>query len=166
VEYVDNSKTLGQFAPPQYRSWWPFANWGLRDSNVSADFPTSAQIAINQYELEVGHQVDGVILVTPFLVEHILQIVGPIYVPAYKDTISAQNLEDRLHYYQQDNAVYTNRLSFNQVWLQHPTTKRPGLLAHLLLDKPSSHQMKSWPLRGICCISENKRSTSVFPNLG
>src|SRR6266536_3491378 len=46
VEYVDSSKTLGQFAPPQYRSWWPFANWGLRDSNDSADFPTSAQIAI------------------------------------------------------------------------------------------------------------------------
>ncbi|HYT37304.1 MAG TPA: DUF4012 domain-containing protein, partial [Ktedonobacteraceae bacterium] len=94
VEYVDSSKTMGQFAPTQYRSWWPFANWGLRDSNVSADFPTSAQIAIDQYGLEVGHQVDGVILFTPFLVEHILQIIGPIYVPAYKDTITAQNLED------------------------------------------------------------------------
>ncbi|HXX78160.1 MAG TPA: DUF4012 domain-containing protein, partial [Ktedonobacteraceae bacterium] len=104
VEYVNNSKTLGQSAPPQYISWWPFANWGLRDSNVSADFPTSARIAISQYEYEVGHHVDGVIVVTPFLIEHILQIIGPIYVPAYKDTITAQNLEDRLHYYQQDNA--------------------------------------------------------------
>src|SRR6266496_3399114 len=44
VEYVDNSPTLGVVALPQYRSWWPFANWGLRDSNLSADFPTSAQI--------------------------------------------------------------------------------------------------------------------------
>jgi hypothetical protein len=92
VEYVDNnrtlgqfapsSRTLGQFAPPQYRSWWPFANWGLRDSNVSADFPTSAQIAIDQYKLEVGHPVDGVILFIPCVVEHILQIIVRIYMPS------------------------------------------------------------------------------------
>ena len=136
VEYVDSSKTLGQFAPTQYRSWWPFANWGLRDSNVSADFPTSAQIAIDQYGLEVGHQVDGVILFTPFLVEHILQIIGPIYVPAYKDTITAQNLEDRLHYYQQDNAgIYKQIVIQPGVTTTSDRKRFTGLLAHLLLDK-------------------------------
>ncbi len=136
VEYVDNSKTLGQFAPPQYRSWWPFANWGLRDSNISADFPTSAQIAIDQYELEVGHHVDGVILFTPFLVEHILQIIGPIYIPAYKDTITAQNLEDRLHYYQQDNAgIYKQIVIQPGVTTTSDRKRFTGLLAHLLLDK-------------------------------
>ncbi|HWZ17311.1 MAG TPA: DUF4012 domain-containing protein [Ktedonobacteraceae bacterium] len=136
VEYVDTSKTLGQFAPSRYRSWWPFANWGLRDSNVSADFPTSAQIAINQYELEVGHQVDGVILVTPFLIEHILQIIGPIYVPEYKDTITAQNLEDRLHYYQQDNAGIYKQIVIQPGDTTTSDRKRfTGLLAHLLLDK-------------------------------
>ena len=136
VEYVDNSKTLGQVAPPQYRSWWPFANWGLRDSNVSADFPTSAQIAINQYQYEVGHRVDGVILVTPFLIEHILQIIGPIYVPAYKDTITAQNLEDRLHYYQQDNAGIYKQIVIQPGDTTTSDRKRfTGLLAHLLLDK-------------------------------
>ncbi len=136
VEYVDSSKTLGQFAPPQYRSWWPFANWGLRDSNDSADFPTSAQIAIDQYKLEVGHKVDGVILVTPFLVEHILQIIGPIYVPTYKDTITAQNLEDRLHYYQQDNAgIYKQIVIQPGVTTTSDRKRFTGLLAHLLLDK-------------------------------
>ncbi len=136
VEYVDNSKTLGQFAPPQYRSWWPFANWGLRDSNASADFPTSAQIAINQYELEVGHHVDGAILFTPFLIEHVLQIIGPIYVPAYKDTITAQNLEDRLHYYQQDNAgIYKQIVIQPGVTTTSDRKRFTGLLAHLLLDK-------------------------------
>lgn len=136
VEYVANSKTLGQSAPPQYRSWWPFANWGLRDSNVSADFPTSAQIAINQYQFEVGHHVDGVILVTPFLIEHILQIIGPIYVPEYKDTITAQNLEDRLHYYQQDNAGIYKQIVIQPGDTTTSDRKRfTGLLAHLLLDK-------------------------------
>lgn len=136
VEYVDNSRTLGQFAPPQYRSWWPFANWGLRDSNVSADFPTSAQIAIAQYELEVGHQVDGVILFTPFLIEHILQIIGPVDVPEYKDTITAQNLEDRLHYYQQDNAgIYKQIIIQPGVTSTSDRKRFTSLLAHLMLDK-------------------------------
>jgi len=136
VEYAANSKTLGQFAPPQYLSWWPYANWGLRDSNVSADFPTSAKIAIHQYELEVGHHVDGVILITPFLVEHILQIIGPIYVPAYKETITAQNLEDRLHYYQGDNAGIYKQIVIQPGSSTTSDRKRfTGLLAHLLLDK-------------------------------
>jgi len=104
VEYSDNSPTSGHVAPEAYRSWWPFANWGLRDSNLSADFPTSARIAINLYKAEVGHNVDGVIMFTPFFIEHILQAIGPIQVPRYKETITAQNLEDRLHYYQLDNA--------------------------------------------------------------
>ncbi len=136
VEYIDNSRTIGQLAPPQYRSWWPFANWGLRDSNDSADFPTSARIAIAQYKLEVGHRVDGVILFTPFLIEHILQIIGPIYVSGYKDTITAQNLEDRLHYYQQDNGGIYKQIIYQPGDKTTSDRKRfTGLLAHLLIDK-------------------------------
>ncbi|HLI90467.1 MAG TPA: DUF4012 domain-containing protein [Ktedonobacteraceae bacterium] len=104
IEYSDNSPTTGNLAPPAYRSWWPFANWGLRDANLSADFPTSAQLIIEQYRLEVHRRVDGVIMFTPFLIEHILQVTGPLHIPQYNETITAQNLEARLHYYQLDNA--------------------------------------------------------------
>jgi hypothetical protein len=52
----------------------------------------------------VKRNVDGVIVFTPFFIEHILQAIGPIQVPKYHETITAQNLEDRLHYYQLDNA--------------------------------------------------------------
>ncbi len=136
VEYVDTSKTLGMLAPNQYRSWWPFANWGLRDSNLSADFPTSAQIAIQQYQLEVGHQIDGVILFTPFLIEHVLQIIGPIHVPGYNDTITAQNLEDRLHYYQQDNAGIAKQVVYQPGDTSTSDRKRfTGYLAHLIMDQ-------------------------------
>ncbi len=136
VEYVDSSRTIGQLAPPQYRSWWPFPNWGLRDSNDSADFPTSAQIAIGQYELEVGHQVDGVMVITPFLIEHVLQIIGPVYVPGYNETITAQNLEDRLHYYQLDNSGIAQQIAQQPGVDTTSYRKRfTGLLAQLLLDK-------------------------------
>ncbi|WP_322481100.1 DUF4012 domain-containing protein [Thermogemmatispora sp.] len=104
VEYTATSPTLGQLAPEPYRSWWPFANWGLRDSNLSADFPTTGQLAIQAYQHETGRHVDGIIALTPFFIEHVLQVIGPITVPGYNETITAQNLEDRLHYYQLDSA--------------------------------------------------------------
>ncbi|MBV9613822.1 MAG: DUF4012 domain-containing protein, partial [Ktedonobacteraceae bacterium] len=104
VEYSDNSPTLGQLAPAAYRSWWPFENWGLRDSNLSADFPTSAGIAIAEYKHDMKRNVDGVISFTPFFIEHILQAIGPIKIPKYNETITAENLEQKLHYYQLDNS--------------------------------------------------------------
>ncbi len=136
VEYVDNSPTQGLLALPQYRSWWPFANWGLRDSNLSADFPTSAQIAISKYKSETGHAVDGVIIFTPFLIEHILEVIGPIQVPGYNDTITAQNVEERLHYYQQDNAGLAKQVVYQPGDTTTSSRKRfTSLLAHLLMDK-------------------------------
>ena len=103
-ENAENPPNVGQFAPSAYRSWWPIANWGLRDSNLSADFPTSARIAIDVYKREFQHSVDGVICFSPFLISRVLAAVGPIYVPEYQETVTAQNLESKLHYYQLDNA--------------------------------------------------------------
>jgi hypothetical protein len=95
---------IGNPTPAKWSSWWPFPNFGLRDSNISADFPTTAQLAINLFAKEGGGNVDGVIQLTPIPIEHILSITGPIFVPGYDETITSQNLEDRLHYYQQDPA--------------------------------------------------------------
>ncbi len=97
------SKVVGQTAPDPYSSWWPVANFGLRDANLSADFPTSAKIAINRYTYEFGNHVDGAIIFTPILIQQVLHVTGPIKITAYGETINEQNLEARLHYYQLDN---------------------------------------------------------------
>ena len=96
-------KVIGQSAPAPYSAWWPVANFGLRDANLSADYPTSARIAMERYAYEFGKQVDGVIMFTPALIKQVLHVTGPITIPAYKETISEQNLVDRLHYYQLNN---------------------------------------------------------------
>jgi len=135
IEYADNSPTSDQLAPSTYRSWWPFANWGLRDSNLSADFPTSAQLAINQYNREARKQVDGVVLFTPFLIEHVLQVTGPIRIPSYNETITAQNLESRLHYYQLDNAGIAKQISISSGDKSTSDRKHfTSLVAHTLMD--------------------------------
>ena len=96
------NKVAGQTAPAPF-TWWPIPNFGMRDANLSADFPTSAKLIMNQYKYEFGKQTDGLILFSPFLISHVLQVTGPISVPEYNETITATNLEQRLHYYQLDN---------------------------------------------------------------
>jgi hypothetical protein len=97
------NRVVGQTAPGLYGDWWPIANFGVRDANVSADFPTSAKFIINRYNYEFQKNIDGVIIFTPALIQQVLQVTGPIKIAAYNETITAQNLEDRLHYYQLNN---------------------------------------------------------------
>jgi len=96
-------KIIGQNAPAAYANWWPVGNFGLRDANLSADFPTSARIAMDRYEYEFNKKVDGVVMFTPTLIKQILHITGPLVISSYQETITEYNLEDRLHYYQLDN---------------------------------------------------------------
>lgn len=135
LEYSADSPSVGQTPPSPY-SWWPIPNWGLRDANLSADFPTSAKMAMQIYKREAGQQVDGVITFTPFFIEHILQAIGPLQVPAYRETITAQNLEARLHYYQQDNAGIRRQEIVSHI--QDPATARKqftALLAQTLMNQ-------------------------------
>jgi Protein of unknown function (DUF4012) len=88
--------------PPAYR-WFDLApgSWSFRDSNLDADFPTAARYGEQTYKEEGGKvPVQGVIAITPALIEHALAITGPIVVPEYQETITAQNLIARIHFHQ------------------------------------------------------------------
>lgn len=102
---LSNGWIFGRRPPAPYDSWWPFANWGLRDSNLSADFPTNARLVMSVYQSESGQRVDGLIDISPLAIEDVLRVTGPITVDLYHETITADNLETRLHYYQQDPAA-------------------------------------------------------------
>jgi len=67
------------------------AAWSLHDSNWFADFPTSAQKAIGFYEKTGGPTADGVITLTPTVMEKLLRITGPIEMPDYGVTLNADN---------------------------------------------------------------------------
>jgi hypothetical protein len=65
--------------------------WYLRDSNWFADFPTSAQKIISFYEKTGGVTPDGVISLTPTVIERLLTITGPITLDDYGVIVSADN---------------------------------------------------------------------------
>jgi hypothetical protein len=135
-------KVVGQLAPTPYSDWWPIPNFGVRDANLSADFPTSARIIMDRYRYEFGSVVDGVILFTPALIKHVLHVTGPIAIPAYHQTITEQNLESLLHYYQLDNAgIYQEQIVEHvqdtqiarKLFTQRVTTALMAAVTHLPL---------------------------------
>lgn len=67
------------------------AGWSLHDSNWFPDFPTSAEKAIFFYEKTGGPTVDGVVVITPVLTQKLLELTGPIVLPEYGITVTADN---------------------------------------------------------------------------
>ncbi len=107
VSLLDNPHRFSGHSIP-YSSTYAWFNryladgsWSFRDSNLEADFPTAAYYGELNYMREGGKApVQGVIAITPALIQQALAITGPINVPEYRETVTAQNLIDRIHYYQ------------------------------------------------------------------
>lgn len=67
------------------------AAWSMHDANWFADYPTSARKIALLYEKTGGPTVDGVIAITPETVKKLLAVTGPIEMPEYGATITADN---------------------------------------------------------------------------
>ncbi len=135
IDYAGNDVAFGRSAPPQYSSWMNFGDWGLRDSNLSGDYPTTAQIGMQVFEEEGGAHVDGDISFTPTFIAHILDVIGPIHVPQYDETITSKNLEDKLHYYQQDFGAIARQEQITNTNTHQTRKAFTSLLGKLLLDR-------------------------------
>ena len=63
-------------------------SWRLADATWDADFPTGAARAAEFYALETdGVEVDGVMAITTYALDRLLEVVGPVDVPAYDVTV-------------------------------------------------------------------------------
>jgi len=104
VDLLDRPfEAAGHFIPfpPAYQWFQLVPSWSLRDSNLDADFPTDARYGELNYMREGGNiPVQGVIAITPTLIQRALEITGPIDLPEYHETVTAQNLIERIHYHQ------------------------------------------------------------------
>lgn len=67
------------------------AAWSLHDSNWFPDFPLSAEKAISFYEKTGGPTVDGVITLTPTVMQKLLKETGPIELLEYGFTVDSDN---------------------------------------------------------------------------
>ncbi len=74
------------------------AAWSLHDSNWWPDFPKSAKVAMDFYERTGGRSVDGVVMITPTMMEKLLKITGPIYMKEYNVTLTSDNFVEKTQY--------------------------------------------------------------------
>lgn len=74
------------------------AAWSLHDSNWFPNFPSSAEKAISFLEKTGGPTVDGVITLTPTVMQKLLEITGPIEMKDYDVTIDSENFIEKTQY--------------------------------------------------------------------
>ena len=67
------------------------AAWSMHDANWFADFPTSAKKIALFYEKTGGPTVDGIISLTPDVIEKMLAVTGPIKIEEYNIIITKDN---------------------------------------------------------------------------
>jgi len=85
------------------------ANWQLQDANWFFDFPTTAEKVLWFYEKSGGPTVDGLIAVNANILPKLLVLTGPIELPQYEVTLTADNIirklqiEVELNYDQEEN---------------------------------------------------------------
>ncbi|KKS26064.1 MAG: hypothetical protein UU87_C0004G0048 [Parcubacteria group bacterium GW2011_GWA2_42_11] len=72
--------------------------WSTHDANWFADFPTSARKIMLFYEKAGGATADGVISITPTVIERLLELTGPIAMPEYGVTLDKDNFLEIIQY--------------------------------------------------------------------
>lgn len=84
--------------PPRPIERYLAPNWGMRDANWSPDFPTSARQVSNLYGQASGRNVDGVVAVTPELLQEVIRVTGPVYMPSWDEIVTADNAIDLIQH--------------------------------------------------------------------
>ena len=118
IENWTNAHPQADVPPQDVGSPFRYSDPPLRRSmaNVNAvpDWPSVAQLAANLWKAGGEDPVDGVISFTPGFMGRVLSVVGPVTVPSYDETVTAQNIDERLDFYTHDVAppTGTNRKDF------------------------------------------------------
>ncbi|MFC1640630.1 DUF4012 domain-containing protein [Patescibacteria group bacterium] len=95
--YNPDGQLLEKVFPP-YPLRMIAPKWFMRDANWYPDFPTAAERTADFYEKSGGPSVDGVISFTPTIIERLLEVTGPIKVPDYDVTVTADNFLSTTQY--------------------------------------------------------------------
>jgi hypothetical protein len=88
---LDGSLSTGFAAPSPFQP--DIKEWGLRDVNWFADFPTSAKKMLEFYET-AKETADGMMAFTPKVFEDLLSLTGPIKMPDYGVVLDSQNFQE------------------------------------------------------------------------
>lgn len=86
---IDDNLPVSLLPPQPILAVAPY--WTMHDANWFVDVPTSARKVLSFYEQVRGFKVDGVVAMTPRVIERLLQITGPLEMPKYGLVLSREN---------------------------------------------------------------------------
>lgn len=95
---VEDSYAVDDFSQPYPDAPEPLLRfmqaeiWLARDANWSPDFPTSAQKFIDLYRISRNVEIDGVIAVDQFALQHVIEVFEPVYVPNWPEPAMGSNV--------------------------------------------------------------------------
>lgn len=90
--YDADGQLTGHVDPPYYlRRYLGSTHLFLRDSNFDVEFSENAAMAAALLQASTGEVVDGVITMDVSFMRTLLSEIGPVYVPAFDETVSAKN---------------------------------------------------------------------------
>lgn len=132
--YQADGQLKGHVEPPQPIKNYLKEHWFLRDSNWDPDFSQSAQRAQWFLEKEIGQKTEGVLAFDLGLIQNLLSTTGPIALPDYQETITAQNLFEKAERYSEID------------FFPGSTQKRDflGALARKLLERVTTGRDLKW----------------------
>jgi hypothetical protein len=87
--------------PPYFiKKYLHASSWGMRDSNWSFDFPTSATRAISFYEMgsQTGEKLDGVIGFTTNVLSYLIGKTGSVEIQGIAGEFTEENCLEKLEY--------------------------------------------------------------------
>ncbi len=93
---VDQQLPGEVLAPEDLKQYLGEQQWFFRDSNWNADFARSAMQANKFLPKIANRHVDGVIGLTIPSVKAILEVVGPLHLPDFQETVTADSLEQQI----------------------------------------------------------------------
>ncbi len=139
--YVPDGQFTGLVQPPPGAAEYLSGGKGFRlpDANWSPDFPASAQEVMKFFALGKEQRVEGVIAVNVEVVEELLKLTGPIYLPDYNLTVTAENLStlaraDRNQFFpgsQQKRQFLQSLFTFLKLKLGESIQQKPEQFLHL-----------------------------------
>lgn len=179
IEHVEGSEIIDNNAPstPKPVPPQPIADhlgldrWWFRDSNWSPDFVESSKKALEFYALEQGYKagdIDGIIGVTPTVLEELLKIVGPIKADGM--TFDSINVTSKLEYeveygYKDRGIAVSDRKDIVGIFMKE-LFKKMGLTAILNWQEYLDTAVKLSNEKQILIYSRDEQLQSQLEQLG
>jgi hypothetical protein len=107
----------------------------LANVNATPQWPIVGHLAADVWESGGEPRVDGVFALTPELLARVVRVLGPVTVPEYGETVTADNLLQRVEYYTHDDPLRATRPGGRKQFLADLARHTLSNLSSLPYDK-------------------------------